>query len=318
MTRYLLGRIAQALFVLWAAYTASFVIIYLLPGDPLTIMLQANNVDVSSLTSAQLAAERARFGLDEPVLQRYLTALGGALHGDFGTSYALGERVTTAIAERLPGTLALAGLAVLLAAVGGFGLAYLGAIVRWRPLRLLLERVPAIGVSVPGFWVGLLLIQLFAFQLHWFPSTGSAGFASLVLPAVTLAVPAAAVLAQVLGRGLDDALVQPYVLTARAAGLSGPAVLVRHVLRNGALPALTVLGVVVGNTVTNAVVVETVFSRQGVGQLAQQSVMDQDLPVVQAIVVVAAALFVLVNLVVDLLYPLVDPRVVHHRKLAIA
>lgn len=318
MIRYVLGRLAQAVLVLLAAYTVSFAILYLLPGDPLSIMLQAQNMDPSSLTPVQLATERARFGLDQPVLTRYFGSLWAALHGDFGTSLALNGPVAQLLAARLPGTLALAGFAVAVAALLGFSVAWLAALVPWRPLRLVLERLPAVGVSVPGFWVGLLLIQLFAFQLRWFPSTGSDGFGSLVLPGVTLAIPAAAVIAQVLGRGLDAALAEPYTLTARAKGLGRAAVVTRHALRNAALPALTLLGLVVGNTVTSAVVVETVFSRQGVGQLAQQAVMNQDLPVVQAIVVLAAALFVGVNLVVDLLYPLIDPRVVHHRSLAIA
>lgn len=316
LVRYVFGRVAQAVVVLWAAYTVSFAVLYLLPGDPLSILLAANNTDLGSLSAAELAAARHRYGLDQPVLVQYGHLLVSALHGDFGTSTSLGGSVVSAIAIRLPGTLALASVAVLLGAAGGFAIAYLGAWIRWRPAKLLIERLPAIGMSAPGFWVALLLIQLFAFQLHWFPSTGSEGIGSVVLPAVTLAIPAAAVIAQVLGRGLDHEWSQPYVQTALAKGLSTSAVQLRHALRNAALPAITILGLVIGNTVTNAVVVETVFSRQGVGQLAQQAVLAQDIPVVQAIVVLAAALFVTVNLVVDLIYPLLDPRVVQHRRTA--
>ncbi len=318
MQRYVLGRIAQAVVVLWAAYTVSFAVLYLLPGDPLTIILAANNTDVQALSPAELASARAHYGLDKPVLVQYASLLFAALHGDFGTSFSLGGPVTAAIAARLPGTVALAAFAVVVAALLGFGTAFLGAWVRFRPVKLVLERLPAVGVSVPGFWVALLLIQLFAFELRWFPSTGTDGFASLVLPGITLAIPGAAVIAQVLGRGLDEALAQPYIQTARAKGLSAGVVQFRHALRNAALPVLTILGLVIGNTVTNAVVVEVVFSRQGVGQLAQQAVLAQDIPVVQAIVVLAAALFVTVNLIVDLVYPLIDPRVVLHRKVAIA
>lgn len=316
MGRHVLGRVAQAVVVLWAAYTVSFAVLYLLPGDPLSILLAANNTDVSSLTPAELAAARHRYGLDQPVLVQYGHLLIGALHGDFGTSTSLGQSVVGAIASRLPGTLALAAFAVVVGAAGGFTIAFLGAWVRWRPAKLLIERLPAIGMSAPGFWVALLLIQLFAFQLRWFPSTGTQGFGSLVLPGVTLAIPAAAVIAQVLGRGLDHEWSQPYIQTALAKGLSTSAVQLRHALRNAALPALTILGLVIGNTITNAVVVETVFSRQGVGQLAQQAVLAQDIPVVQAVVVLAAALFVTVNLVVDLVYPLLDPRVVQHSRRA--
>lgn len=314
MARYVVGRIVQAVVVLWAAYTVSFTVLYLLPGDPLVILLAANNTDIGSLSAAELATARHRFGLDQPMIVQYGHQLLGVLHGDFGTSTSLGQSVVSAIASRLPGTLALAGVAVVFGAAGGFAVAWLGAWIRWRPAKLLVERLPAVGMSAPGFWVALLLIQVFAFQFRWFPSTGSEGFASVVLPAVALAIPAAAVIAQVLGRGLDHEWSQPYVQTALAKGLSPSAVQLRHALRNASLPALTILGLVIGNTVTNAVVIETVFSRQGVGQLAQQAVLAQDIPVVQAVVVLAAALFVTVNLVVDLIYPLLDPRVVQHRR----
>lgn len=318
MTRYILGRLAQAVLVLWAAYTVSFAVLYLLPGDPLQILLAANNTDLASLSPAELATARHHFGLDQPLLVRYGTMLFAAVHGDFGTSLSLGQPVAQALATRLPSTVALAVFAVVLGAILGFATAVLASWLRWKPAKLLLERMPAIGLSVPGFWVALLLIQVFSFQFRLLPSTGTIGFASLVLPGIAMAIPAAAVIAQVLGQGLNATLTLPYIQTARATGLSESAVQFRHALRNAALPVLTIFGLVVGNTVTNAVVIETVFSRQGVGQLAQQAVLAQDLPVVQAIVVLGAALFVTVNLAVDLLYPLIDPRVVLHRKVAIA
>lgn len=318
MTRYILGRLAQAVLVLWAAYTVSFAVLYLLPGDPLQILLAANNTDIASLSPTELATARHQFGLDQPLIVRYFDLLFAALHGDFGASLSLGQPVSEAIATRLPSTLALSLFAVVLGAILGFGTAVLASWLRWKPAKLLLERMPAIGLSVPGFWVALLLIQVFSFQFRLLPSTGTAGFASLVLPGIAMAIPAAAVVAQVLGQGLTATLALPYVQTARATGLSEAAVRFRHALRNAALPVLTIFGIVVGDTVTNAVVIETVFSRQGVGQLAQQSVLAQDLPVVQAIVVLGAVLFVSVNLAVDLVYPLIDPRVVLHRKVAIA
>lgn len=309
MSRYVLQRIGQAVIVLWAAYTVTFAILYLLPGDPVSLMLSANNIEVDSLTAQQREVAAARLGLDRPLWEQYLGMLGAALRGDFGVSFAKGIPVTELLAQRLPSTLILSTVAVVLAL--GFGVA-IALVATWLPrgpVSNLLRRLPAVGVSIPNFWVGLLLIQVFAFTLGWFPSMGSVGWQSYVLPAVTMAIPTAAVLAQVLIRSFDDTLSEAYITTARAKGLSRFAVQLRHAFRNAALPTLTILGLLVGATVTGSIVVETVFSRQGVGRLAQESVLAQDIPVVQAIVVLAAAAFVVVNLMVDLLYPLLDPRI---------
>jgi peptide/nickel transport system permease protein len=314
MKRYLLGRIAQAGLVLWGAYTVTYLILYLLPGDPLSIMLSASGMEVDSLSPEQLAKARAYYGLDQGLIPRYLHLLWGVLHGDLGQSLTLNRPVTSILAERLPQTLSLAGLAILLSLLGGIGLAYLAAYVRWQPLKTALARLPALGFSVPVFWMGLLLIQVFAFGLGWFPSTGSIGFASLVLPAVTLAIPSAAVYAQVLQRGFADVWREPYIVTAYAKGLSRAQVQARHGLRNAALPLLTLIGLQVGNTVSGAVLVETIFARNGVGRLVQEAVMRQDIPVVLGIVTVSAAAFVIVNLLVDLLYPVLDPRITHAPK----
>lgn len=309
MTRYLLGRAAQALLVLWGAYTIAYLILYLLPGDALAIMLTASGVELDTLSAAEIAQARSYYGLDQGVLERYLTLLWGALHGDFGSSLTKGVPVATLLAERLPHTLALAGCAVVLSVAGGVGFAYAASLVRWQPLHAFLKRLPALGFSVPVFWMGLLLIQLFAFGLGWFPATGNAGFAALVLPAITLSIPSAAVYAQVLLRGFADVWKEPYIATARAKGLGRGQIQRRHALRNAALPILTLVGLQVGNTVSGAVLVETVFTRVGIGRLAQESVLRQDIPVVLGIVAVSAAAFVAVNLVVDLLYPALDPRI---------
>jgi peptide/nickel transport system permease protein len=194
--------------------------------------------------------------------------------------------------------------------VFGAGLAYLAAYVQWRPAKVVLTRLPALGVSMPQFWVGLLLIQVFSFELRAFPSTGTSdGLRSYLLPGVAMALPGSAMLAQVLMGSFARTLREPYITTARAKGLSHGVIVFRHALRNAALPALTILGLVTAQTVTYAVVVESVFSISGVGQLAEQAAISQDVPVVQGVVLVAAALFVMLNLVVDLLYPLLDPRV---------
>ena len=311
MRRYLLGRVAQAVVVLWAAYTLTFVVLYLLPSDPVQLQLGAAGIETDKLTPDQLHQAMARYGLDRPVLDQYLTSLGGFLHGNFGTSIAKQVPVSTLITERLGPTLALSVSAGVLSLLVGVGLASLASYVRLRPVRLVLSRLPSVGASFPQFFVGLLLIQLFAFKLGWLPATGVTGWTSLVMPSVTIALVTSSMLAQVLMRSFDETLSQPYVVTARAKGLSRATVQWRHAFRNAILPAMTILGVVVGLTVTSAIVVETVFSRNGIGRLAQESVLVQDVPVVLAIVTLAAAVFVAVNLVVDLLYPLLDPRIAH-------
>ena len=316
MTRYVIGRIGQAALVLWGAYSVAYFILYLLPGDPLSIMLSASGVEIDSLSVADLAKARAYYGLDQGMLERYLSLLWHAVQGDFGQSVALNRPVAALLAERLPQTLALAGTAIVLSLFGGIGLGYLAAYVRWRPLQQALARVPSLGFSVPVFWMGLLLIQVFAFGLGWLPATGNKGAASLVLPAITLAIPSAAVYAQVLLRGFQDVQHEPYLVTARAKGLSRAQVQRRHAFKNAALPLLTLIGLQVGNTVSGAVLVETIFARSGIGRLAQEAVLRQDIPVVLAIVSVSAAAFVLINLLVDLLYPALDPRITHTPRIA--
>jgi peptide/nickel transport system permease protein len=309
MLRYLASRVLQAVVVLWAAYTVTFLILYLLPSDPIALRLAGSNEQVNQLTPAQLHALIVQFGLNKPVYVQYFSLLWNALHFNFGESTSLSLPVSTVLAQRVPVTLTLGLFAVAFMIVGGVVLAYLAAYVRWRPLRAVLTRLPSFGVSLPSFWVGLLLIQIFCFSLHWFPSTGSATLKSFILPAITMALPAAAVLAQVLTRGLEQTLREPYIATAEAAGLSRGAIQFRHAFRNAALPAVTLLGLLVGYVMTSAVIAETVFSIAGVGRLAQQAVLAQDVPVVQGIVLFAAGAFVTLNLLVDLLYPLLDPRI---------
>ena len=316
MSRYLIGRVGQALLVLWGAYSITYFILYLLPGDTLSIMLSASGMEADSLSVADLAKARAYYGLDKGLFEQYVDLLLGALHGDFGQSLSLNRPVAELLAERLPQTLSLAGLAIVLSLVGGIGLAYLTAYIRWQPLKKVLTRLPSLGFSVPVFWMGLLLIQVFAFGLGWFPATGSRGFESLVLPAITLAIPSAAVYAQVLQRSFQGVWKEAYIATAYAKGLSRGQVQARHGFKNAALPILTLIGLQVGNTVSGAVLVETIFARSGIGRLAQEAVLRQDIPVVLAIVAVSAAAFVLVNLLVDLLYPWLDPRISHTPKVS--
>ncbi|MFD0691893.1 ABC transporter permease [Actinomadura fibrosa] len=309
MRRYVLRRLAQAAGVLWAAYTVSFLVLNRLPSDPVTAMAGVG-ADQAGVDPAQVARLRAEYGFDRPVLAQYADYLGRALRGDFGDSVATGRSVTSTIGDALPQTLLLAGTAMLLAVAAGGGLALAATYTSRRWLRQALLSLPPLGVSVPAFWAGLMLVEVFSFRLRLFPAFGNEGLRGLVLPALTLAIPTGAIIAQVLAKSLLTALDEPYVATARAKGAGRARIHLRHVLRNASLPALAVIGVLVGQLMANSVVVETVFSRNGLGRVTASAVSTQDLPVVQGVVVFGAFVFVTANLAVDLVYPLLDPRIV--------
>ncbi|MGY4495655.1 ABC transporter permease [Pseudomonas sp. TE3610] len=302
-----LSRVGQALLVLWAAFSVSFVILYALPSDPVSIMLNQSG-EQTSVDAAQVARLRAEYNLDKPLVVQYGLALGKALQLDFGRSIQTGQPVAGALLQALPATAQLAFAALLLALTLGTGLALLASLNRVPWLRDALLGVPALAVSLPTFWVGLLLLQAFSFGLHWFPAMGNRGVSALVLPAVTLAIPTSAVIAQVLLRSMAQVQRQPFVEALRAKGLSWPRVVCAHVLHNALVPILSLSGVIVGSLLAGSVVTETVFSREGIGRLAQAAVSVQDIPMVQGVVVLAALIFVVVNLAVDALYPWLDPR----------
>ncbi|GII61685.1 peptide ABC transporter permease [Sphaerisporangium krabiense] len=303
--RYFARRLAQALFVLWASFTVSFAILYMLPSDPVALLVGPD----ADIPPERLDALRQEYGLDRPLVVQYLTRLGRMLHGDLGRSVQNHQPVGDVIAGALPATLQIAGLGLLLAVVVGGGLALLATYVSAAWLRQTLLSLPPLGVAIPPFWFGLLLLQVFSFRLGLFPAVGDEGAAGVVLPAVTLALPTGAMIAQLLAKSMTATLREPYVETARAKGAGRARVHLRHALRNAALPALTVAGLVVGNLLAGSVVTETVFSRAGLGRVTALAVTTQDIPVVQGLVVFAALVFVLVNLAVDLVYPLLDPRI---------
>lgn len=306
IVRYVASRLGQSLIVLWAAYTVSFIVLYALPSDPVALLAGG---DASDVTPEQLAELTAEYGLDKPLVVQYLLRLGGVLTGDFGSSIASGRPVAEVIGEAVTPTLQLAGLAFVIAVVTGAGLAALATYVRGRALSTFLLGLPPLGVAIPSFWFGLMLIQWFSFQLPIFPAMGDKSLASLILPAITLALPTGAMIAQLLSKSLTTALGEAYIDTARAKGADRRRVHLRHALRNAALPAITMTGLIVGQLLSGTVVTETVFSRPGIGRVTASAVQQQDIPVVQGIVLFAAAAFVLANLAVDLVYPRLDPRI---------
>ncbi|MFC1402703.1 MULTISPECIES: ABC transporter permease [Streptacidiphilus] len=307
MARYLAVRLLHAVVTVWAAFTLSFLMLYLLPGDPVTIMLGGAGGS-GDASPAQVAALRSAYGFDKPVPTQYADRLWAALHGDFGTSLQTGDTVAHTFATAVPQTLALAGAALLLAAVLGLGTALVATATHSARLSRLLLTAPSVGVSLPQFAVGLVLLQLLSFHWRLLPAFGDPTGLGLILPAVTLALPTASVLAQVFAQSLADALDEPYVTTARAKGAGRARVQLRHAACNAALPLLSLGGLVAGNLLAGSVVVETVFSRDGFGRITAAAVAAKDIPVVQGAVVVGAVVFAAVNLAVDLVNPLLDPR----------
>ncbi|WP_330255912.1 ABC transporter permease [Nocardia sp. NBC_00565] len=306
MARYVLAKLGQAIFVVWGAYTVTFVLLYVLPYDAVDLLFDPNQGDLVTEQDKQNA--RVYYGLDHNLVGQYLHRLFDAAHGDFGASTRTGEQVWPLILSVLPQTALLAGFALVLAVFIAFAVALTAGYTRTRWLADLVATLPAAGVSVPVFLVGLAVLQVFSFQLGWFPPTGNDGFAALVLPAVTLAIPVSAPIGQLLIKNFDAGLRAGYVTVSLAKGATRLWVLVRDVLKNAGLPALTIAGVTFGNLLAGAVIVETIFSRSGLGRLTETAVRTQDVPLVQAVVVFAAIVFVTVNFLVDLVYPLLDPR----------
>jgi peptide/nickel transport system permease protein len=256
-----------------------------------------------------VAQLRDELGFDRPLPVQYVDRLSHAVRGDFGESIRSGRPVTSVISEALPETLKLATLGLVLAVVVGVTVAIVATYLRRAWLRELMLSLPPIGLSMPTFWVGIMLLQWFSFRLGWFPAFGNEGFKSLVLPAVALAIPTGAVIAQVLANSMATAWQQHFVETALAKGASRARIHLRHVLRNALAPTATMLGLIVGNAFAGSVVLEIVFSRSGIGRVLVTAVSDRDLPLIQGLVVLSSIVFVLVNLAVDLLYPLIDPRI---------
>jgi peptide/nickel transport system permease protein len=276
----------------------------LAPGDTAELLLGEH------ASAEQVAALRSRLNLDAPFLQRYGEYMAGAVgHGDLGRSLLSDRSVAEVVRERLSATLVLAGLSVLLSAGSGIGVGLLAGTRRGSRLDLALVSGTVLGLAIPPYWMAILLIQVFALRLDWLPVFGAGTPAHLVLPAVTLSLPAMAVVARLVRASVIEVSRADFVRTALAKGLPPNLVLLRHVLPNSLLPALVVLGLNLGHLVGGAFVVETIFAWPGLGRLAVQAIFDRDIPMVMGSVLVVAPLCLGVNLAVDLLHGLLDPRV---------
>ncbi|NMD61948.1 UNVERIFIED_ORG: peptide/nickel transport system permease protein [Nocardia globerula] len=306
MRNYTLKRIGQSILVMWAAYTLSFFLLSALPGDAVNNRIQN--------PEAQLSPESARalveyYGLDRPLLEQYVSGLGGILRGDLGYSLTNGTPVTGLIGDVLPSTLQLTGLALVFGLVLAAVIAVVANYAPWASVRSVVGSVPALFGSVPTFVVGILVLQFLSFKLHVIPSSDDGSFLALLAPAATLAILIAAPLAQVFSTSITTTRDLPFVHVLHAKGAGEGYAFRRGVLRNSALPVLTLLGLACGELIAGSVVTEAVYARPGLGQLTVNAVGTQDLPVLQGVVLVAALAYVAVNLAVDLAYPYIDPRV---------
>ena len=304
MSSYIARRLAAIVALTFGITVLVFLIIRLIPGDPAIVMLGTNAGDPDLV-----ARLHHQLGLDQPIQLQYFRWIGNVLHGDFGYSYGQQQSVRSLLAGNFPATieLTIAGLALSLTLGTIIGVA--AAVRRNRGLDTAAMAVALTFMSIPSFWLGLLLILLFAVQLSWFQVVGGTSLKGLVLPAVTLALGGAGFNARFVRSSIIHAQVQKHVITARAKGTTRTQVFRRHVLRNALLPVLTVAGIQVGQLLSGAVIVETVFSRPGIGRLLVQAILAKDYLTVQAVVLIIALIYALTNFAVDLLYPVLDPRV---------
>jgi peptide/nickel transport system permease protein len=309
---YILRRLAAALALALAVATVVFLLIRLVPGDVVTVMLGE-----SDPSPEKAAALKRALGLDRPALAQYATWLGQVVRGDFGVAFLSGRRISDDLAARIPRSLELGAVALLIAVILGVPL---GAASAQRPgsaLDLVAGAVAVLGLTLPSFVTGLLLVLLFGLELHWFPATGYVEFGAnpwahlrhLALPALTLALAILPVIARMTRASMLETFPQDFVRTARAKGLAEPAVIVRHVLRTSLIPVVTVVGLQAGTLLGRIVLVEYIFNWPGLSSLLLHGVFQRDYPLVQAVVLVIAVAFVLINLLVDLAYGMIDPRI---------
>ena len=312
MTQYLLRRLLHALLIIWGCATLVFFLLRLIPGDPVIQMLGPE------YTPEAAALLRQKLGLDEPVHVQYVRWFGNILTGDFGTSIATGESVTGAIGTGLPKTLSIALLSFLIALLIALPAGVLAALKRNTAFDYAASVVAFVGVSMPSFWFGIILVLIFAVRLGWLPSLGYAEIGDdgvwewlkhLLLPSIAIGAGYAAILMRFVRSGLLEVLGSDYVRTARAKGLGERAVMVRHALRNALIPVVTIAGIQLALLLSGAVVIEIVFSIRGLGRILVGAIFDKDYPMVQGVILLVAVIFVLANLVVDVVYTFLDPRI---------
>ena len=303
MLRYFVRRVLLTVPVLLGVATLVFSLIHLVPGDPAQAMMGdgASPQDVAEL--------RAKLGLDQPLLAQYVSFLRHAVTGDLGVSFRTGQPVTLMIVERIPATAELAVAAMVVAVMLAIPLGVVAAVWRGTAIDYGAMTFALAGVSIPNFWLGPLLAIVFAVELGWLPVSGRGTLAHLVLPAISLGLALAAILARMTRASLLDELNELYVRAARARGVSNAASITRHALGNSLVPLLTIIALQFGAVLTGAVITETIFAWPGIGRLLIQSIGFRDYPMVQGCILLIAVTYVSVNLITDLMYGFIDPRI---------
>lgn len=303
MFSYVIRRTLSALAVLWGVTTVVFLLLWVLPGDPAETILAG-----SGASRAEIAQIRQQLGLDDSLPVQYGRYLANTIQGDLGRSLFSNRPVSLTIAEQLPATLELAAAALLVAVIVGLSLGILAALRANTWVDQMARGVAIIGVSIPVFWSGLLLIWVFSVGLRWLPATGADDWRHLVMPAVVLGLASAGPIARLMRASLLNVLQADYITMAQAKGLPGATVIRRHALRNALIPAVTLIGLQAGFLLGGTVITEAVFARPGLGRLVVEAILWKDLPVIQGVVLLIAATYVIINLTVDLITLALDPR----------
>ena len=303
MIRFLIRRLLLTIPVLFGVATLVFSLVHFVPGDPVVAMLG------ETAAPEDVARLRERLGLDRPLPVQYGAFLSGVLRGDLGTSLRTNQAVASAIVERMPATFELAMAAMFVAVAVALPLGILAAVNAGTRVDHAATTVALIGISMPNFWLGPLLAIVFAVGLGWLPVSGRGTLPHLVLPAITLGAPLAAVLTRITRASVLEELRELYVLAARARGVSRARAVLRHAFRNSLIPVVTVLGLQFGAVLTGAVITETIFAWPGVGRLLIQSISARDYPAVQGCILLIAGTYVTMNLLIDVLYGFLDPRI---------
>jgi peptide/nickel transport system permease protein len=304
LTRYIVKRLLLAIPTLFGVLVASFLIIHLVPGDPVEVMMFGANP-----TPEQMAQLREQLGLDRPLYVQFADYLAGVVRGDLGESIQRHRPVTEEIGDNIGSTLMLTVAGMSIAILLGFALGLAAALRPNSWVDNLSMGVANLGVAVPAFWLGILLILVFALELGWLPATGQGGGKRLILPAVSLGFGYSAIIARLVRSNLVQVLGQEYILTARSKGLAERIVLFRHALKNALIPVITMVGLQFGNMMGSAVVIEVLFARVGLGRLLVTAILQRDYPLIQGTILIFGGIYILSNLAIDLLYSVVDPRI---------
>lgn len=305
MGTYIRGRLLRAIPVVLGVSTLVFFMIHLLPGDPAEEIASRS----PGMTQETVRKIRVQLGLDQPLATQYVQFLGRILHGNLGRSIFTNQSVAQMIRDQVGSTMQLTFAGIFIAILIGVTLGILAAVRHNTWLDTASMSVALLGVSMPSFWLGLLLILLFSVRLHWVPVVGGTGLKGLILPALTLGFGASAIIARLVRSSMLEVLRQEYIMLAKAKGLTTTVVILRHGLKNALIPVVTIIGLQFGTLLGGAVVIETVFARRGIGRMAIDAVLSKDFPVIQGTVLFAALVYVTVNLAVDIIYSAIDPRI---------